>query len=334
MSLAARDGLPGALEPVPGLAARSVLTLRHHDPEAVAGVLDLAARLKAVRGPWPPWLAGRTVGMIFERPSTRTRVAFEAGVGRLGGQAVSLSPRDMQLGRGEAIEDTALVLSRLVDAIVLRTGPHEKLVELDDHAAVPVVNALTYDHHPCQALADAQTLAERFGALGGLRVGYLGDGNNCCASLVVIAAHTGLRLVCACPPGYEPPAELVAWADAAASERGGAVTVTADPAEAVAGARALYTDTWVSMGDEEREAERVRALTPYRLDAARLEAAAPDAVAMHPLPAHHEQEITYEVLHGPRSAVWDQAENRMHTQASLLAHILAPGDGGTGAPVV
>jgi ornithine carbamoyltransferase len=333
VSASADAGLPSAVDPVPGLAGRSVLTLRHHDPEAVAAVLDLSARLKARRGPWPGWLAGRTVGMIFERPSTRTRVAFEAGVGRLGGQAVSLSPRDMQLGRGEAIEDTALVLSRLVDAIVLRTGPHEKLVELDQHAAVPVVNALTYDHHPCQALADAQTLAERFGPLPGLRVGYLGDGNNCCASLIVIAGHTGLRLACACPPGYEPPRDLVAWADGAARERGGGVTVTADPAAAAAGARALYTDTWVSMGDEEREAERVRVLTPYRLDAARLDAAAPDAVAMHPLPAHHEQEITYEVLHGPRSAAWDQAENRMHTQAALLAHILATGNGRAGGGV-
>jgi ornithine carbamoyltransferase len=286
-------------------------------------VLELAGRLKRMDGAWPPWLSGRIVGLIFERPSTRTRVAFESGVARLGGRTIYLSARDMQLGRGEALEDTAMVMSRLVDAIVLRTGPHDKVRQLARHSDVPVVNALTYEHHPCQALADALTLTERFGALPGLPVAYLGDGNNCCASLMVIAGHTGLRLSCACPPGYEPDPEVLAWADAAAAALGGGVRVIADAEEAVRGARALYTDTWVSMGDEEHEAERVRSLTPYRLDAAMLALAAPDAVAMHPLPAHHEQEITYEVLHGPRSAAWDQAENRMHTQAALLAHVLA-----------
>jgi len=308
--------------PHPALAGRSVLTLRHHPPDAVAAVLDLAAELKAANGGWPPWLEGRVVGLIFERPSTRTRVAFESGIGRLGGQTIHLSARDMQLGRGEAIEDTALVLSRLVDAIVLRTGPHEKIEELSQHASVPVVNALTYEHHPCQALADVMTLRERFGELSGLRVGYLGDGNNCCVSLMVLAARTGLDLVVASPAGFEPPDELVAWADAEARALGGGLRAVRDPHEAAEGARALYTDTWVSMGDEEHEAERVRALTPYRLDAALLERAEPDAVAMHPLPAHHEQEISYAVLHGPRSAAWDQAENRMHTQAALLVHLL------------
>ena len=299
-----------------------MLTLRHHPPDAVAAVLDLAAELKANRGEWPPWLAGRVVGLIFERPSTRTRVAFESGIGRLGGQSIHLSARDMQLGRGEALQDTALVLSRLVDAIVLRTGPHEKIEELARHASVPVVNALTYEHHPCQALADAMTLRERFGSLPGLRIAYLGDGNNCCVSLMVIAARTGLEVVAACPAGYDPPPEVVAWADAEAAALGGGVRVVRDAAEAAAGARALYTDTWVSMGDEEHEAERVRALGPYALDQALLDRAAPDAVAMHPLPAHHEQEIPYAVLHGPRSAAWDQAENRMHTQAALLVHLL------------
>jgi ornithine carbamoyltransferase len=300
-----------------------VLTLRHHPPDAVAAVLDLAAELKADPGPWPPWLEGRVVGLIFERPSTRTRVAFESGIGRLGGQTIHLSARDMQLGRGEAMEDTALVLSRLVDAIVLRTGPHEKIAELSHHATVPVVNALTYEHHPCQALADALTLRERFGALPGVRVGYLGDGNNCCVSLMIVGARTGLDVVVASPEGYEPPAEVVAWADAEARALGGGVRVVRRPAEAAQGAQALYTDTWVSMGDEEREAERIRALTAYKLDDALLDRAAPGAVAMHPLPAHHEQEISYAVLHGPRSVAWDQAENRMHTQAALLAQLLA-----------
>ncbi len=312
-----------AFTPDPALAGRSVLTLRHHPPEAVAAVLDLADELKAAPGAeWPQLLAGRVIALIFERPSTRTRVSFAAGIARLGGTGLVLSAGDLQLGRGETIEDTAKVMGRWVDAIVLRTGPHATLEELDRHAGVPVVNGLTYAHHPCQALADAQTIRERFGDLAGLPVAYLGDGNNCCVSLMIVGALTGMRVTAGCPPGFRPDPEVVAWADAAARERGGWARVVDDPREAVAGAHALYTDTWVSMGDEESEAERIAALEPYRVDDALMDAAAPDAVAMHCLPAHHGHEITYEVLHGPRSAAWDQAENRLHAQAALLAHIL------------
>jgi ornithine carbamoyltransferase len=232
-----------------------------------------------------------------------------------------LSAGDLQLGRGETIEDTARVLGRMVDAIVLRTGPHASLEELDRYAGVPVINGLTYSHHPCQALADAQTLAERFGDLSGLRVAWLGDGNNCCASLMIVGALTGMRVTAACPAGYAPDPEIVAWADATARERGGWARVTHDPREAVDDARGLYTDTWVSMGDEASREERLRALEPYRIDDALLDAAAAGAVALHCLPAHAGEEITDEVLHGPRSAVWDQAENRMHAQAALLAHV-------------
>ena len=307
----------------PALAGRSLLTLRHHPPDAVAAVLDLAAELKAARRTgWPPWLAGKVVALMFDRPSTRTRISFESGVARLGGASLFLSPRDMQLGRGEPIQDTAKVMSRLVDLIVVRTGAHSRIEELDGASSVPVVNGLTYEHHPCQALADAQTLRERFGPLEGLEIAYVGDGNNCCVSLAVVAAKTGMRLTCACPPGYLPPPELIAWADAEAAALGGSVRLVVNPREAAAGARALYTDTWVSMGDEEREQERLAALEPYRIDEALLSLAAPDAVAMHPLPAHHGQEITTDVLHGPRSAAWDQAENRMHAQAALMVHIL------------
>ncbi len=309
--------------PHPAMAGRSVLTLRHHPPEAVAAVLDLADELKAGdRGAWPALLSGRVVALIFERPSTRTRVSFAAGIARLGGTGLALSSGDLQLGRGETVEDTAKVMGRWCDAVVLRTGPHATLEELDRHSGVPVVNGLTYEHHPCQALADAQTIRERFGALGGLRVAYLGDGNNVCASLMIVGALTGMRVTAACPPGYRPDPEVVAWADAAARERDGWARVVDDPREAAAGARALYTDTWVSMGDEQGEAERIAALEPFRVNDALMDAAAPDAVAMHCLPAHHGHEITYEVLHGPRSAAWDQAENRMHAQAALLAHIL------------
>ncbi|MGD9694990.1 MAG: ornithine carbamoyltransferase [Thermoleophilia bacterium] len=309
--------------PHPDIAGRSVLTLRHHSPEGVAAVLEFASTLRATRAAgWDPLLAGRVVGLVFERPSTRTRVSFAAGIARLGGTGLVLSAGDLQLGRGETVEDTAMVLGRMLDALVLRTGPHATIEELDRHAGVPVVNGLTYEHHPCQALADAQTLRERFGDLAGLRVAYLGDGNNCCVSLMIVGALTGMRVTAGCPEGYLPDPEIVAWADAAARERGGWARVTGDPREAVADARGLYTDTWVSMGDEGTEAARRAALGPYRVDDALLDAAAPDAVALHCLPAHAGDEITYEVLHGPRSAVWDQAENRVYAQASLLAHIL------------
>ena len=303
------------------IRGRSVLTLRHHDPDGIAAVLATAARLKADRD-WPSALAGRVIALIFEKPSTRTRVSFESGIARLGGDSLVLSGRDMQMGRGETIEDTARVLSRMVDAIVIRTGPHATIAELDRAADVPVINALTYDHHPCQALADAQTLAERFGDLAGLPVAWVGDGNNVCTSLMIVAGLTGLRLTCGCPEGYEPDGEVMAWADGAARDRGGSVTGARDPAAAVADARAIYTDTWVSMGDEQAAAQRRAALEPYRVDDALLDAAGPDAVLMHCLPAHHGEEVTRDLLHGPRSAVWDQAENRMHAQAALLAHIL------------
>ena len=310
--------------PIPDLAGRSVLTLRHHSAQAITAVLDLSHELRATPwASWPDWLPKRTVGLIFERPSTRTRVAFETGVGRLGGQSIHLSARDMQLGRGEALEDTALILSGMLDALVLRTGPHEKLVDLARFASIPVVNALTYEHHPCQGLADLMTLQEVFGDVRGLPVAYVGDGNNCCISLVVVGAKLGLDVTCACPEGFEPNPEIIAWANETSGALGGGVRVVRDAAEAAEGVRAIYTDTWVSMGDEEKEAERIRTFTPYRVDTALMDRAASDAIAMHPLPAHHEEEITYEVLHGPRSVAWQQGHNRLYTQAALMAHILA-----------
>jgi ornithine carbamoyltransferase len=309
--------------PHPALAGRSLLTLRNHPPEAVTAILDLADRLKAGRGPWPHLLADRVIALIFERPSTRTRVSFVSGIARLGGTSMVLSPSDMQLGRGETIEDTAKVLGRMADAIMLRTGPHATLLELDRHAGVPVINGLTYEHHPCQALADIQTLRERFGDLRGLEVAYLGDGNNVCVSLMTAGALMGMAVTAACPEGFAPDPSFVEWADGVARAHGGSARVVGDPLEAAAGARALYTDTWTSMGDEGGEDERRAVFAPFRIDDALLSRAADDAVVLHCLPAHHGEEITYEVLHGPRSAVWDQAENRMHAQAALLAHTLA-----------
>jgi ornithine carbamoyltransferase len=307
--------------PHPSLAGRSVLSLMNHPSDAVRAVLDLAAVLKAAPQ-WPAVLAGRSVALIFEQPSTRTRVSFEVGIARLGGHPVVLAGRDMQLGRGESIEDTARVLSRFVDAIVIRTVDHQKVATLARHADVPVINALTHDHHPCQGLADLMTIRERFGDPAGLRAAYVGDGNNCCHSLMVAGAHTGMEVVAGCPEGYLPDPEVVARADGIARARGGGVSVVTDPGDAVAGAHAVYTDVWVSMGDEEEEAERLRVFAPYRVDEALMDRAAPDAIALHPLPAHDGLEITRAVYHGPRSAVWDEAENRLHVQAALLMHVL------------
>lgn len=316
--------LPGGIEPHAAVRGRSILTLMEVPHEGVEAVLHTAAALASLRRPqWPGLLDGRMIGLIFERPSTRTRVSFEVGVSHLGGHPVVLAGRDMQMGRGESIRDTALVLSRMLDAIVLRTGPHETIEELAAHATIPVINSLTYAHHPCQGLADVLTLRQRFGEERHLRAAYVGDGNNCCLSLMVAGALTGMQVVAACPPGYEPDPAVVAWADAAGRPLGGGASVVTDPRVAVADARAIYTDTWVSMGDEEDGDRRRRDLEPYRIDEALLSAAAPDAVVMHPLPAHHGEEVAEGILYGPRSAVWDQAENRINAQAALLAHILA-----------
>jgi ornithine carbamoyltransferase len=307
--------------PHPAVSGRSLLSLMNHPADAVRDILDLADQLKA-SDEWPQALAGKSVALIFEQPSTRTRVSFEVGIARLGGHPVVLAGRDMQLGRGETIEDTAMVLSRFVDAIVIRTVDHAKVAALAGHADVPVINALTHDHHPCQGLADVMTIRERFGQLAGVRAAYLGDGNNCCHSLMVAGALTGMEVVAGCPDGYLPDPEVVARADAMARERGGFVRVVTDPREAVSGARAVYTDVWVSMGDEDEEAERLRIFAPYRVDESLMDIAAPDAIALHPLPAHDGLEITRAVYHGPRSAVWDEAENRLHVQAALLMNIL------------
>ncbi|MCO5316314.1 MAG: ornithine carbamoyltransferase [Solirubrobacterales bacterium] len=257
-------------------------------------------------------LAGRSVALIFEQPSTRTRISFEVGVAELGGTPVVLRGDEMQLSRGESVEDTARVLSRFVHAIVIRSGSHENVVTLAGHASVPVVNALTPASHPCQALADLQTLRQRFGRLEGLKIAYVGDGNNVAHSLAVAGSLAGVEVAIAAPDGYQLPEDTPA-------------ELTDDPLEAVRGADAIYGDVWVSMGDEESADRRRADLTPYRIDAALLDAAGPEAIVMHCLPAHPGEEITAEVLYGERSAVWDQAENRLHAQKALLEHLLSRG---------
>jgi ornithine carbamoyltransferase len=274
-------------------------------------LLDRAAALKAGRrqGLGSDALAGRSIALVFEKPSTRTRISFEVGVAELGATPLVLREGELQLSRGESIGDTARVLSRYVDAIVIRSGSHEAVAELAAAAEVPVVNALTPLHHPCQALADLLTLRERCGDLAGLRLAYVGDGNNVARSLAIAGELAGVEVVVAAPPGYQ-------------LEPGHEAKLTADPRDAAAGADALYTDVWVSMGDE-AEAERRRAdLAPFRIDADLLAAAKETAVVLHCLPAHPGEEITAEVLYGGRSAVWDQAENRLHTQKALLEMLL------------
>ena len=287
---------------------RHLLTGTELDRGELLALLDRADALKAAPLSSRA-LEGRSVALIFERPSTRTRLSFEAGVFELGGQPVVLRPGEMHLSRGESLGDTARVLSRHMAAIGVRTGPDSFLQELAADATVPVFNMLTAGHHPCQALGDLMTLREQFGRLEGLRLAYVGDGNNVARSLALIGALAGVEVAVASPAGHT----LTGAPDA---------QLTDDPAEAVAGAHAVYADVWVSMGDEDTAAERRAALAPYRLDDALLDLAAPDAIALHCLPAHPGEEITPEVLYGARQRIWKQAENRRHAQKSLLEHLV------------
>jgi ornithine carbamoyltransferase len=277
-------------------------------------LLDRAAELKAGRrqGVGRDSLTGRSVGLVFEKPSTRTRISFDVGVAELGAHGVMLRGDELQLSRGESVADTARVLSRFVDAIVIRSGSHETVAGLAEAAEVPVVNALTPLHHPCQALADLLTMRERFGDLRGLRLAYVGDGNNVARSLAILGELAGVEVVVAAPPGYQ-------------LEEGHEVKLTGDPRAAAAEADALYTDVWVSMGDETESERRRSDLAPFQLDADLLAVAKDGAIVLHCLPAHPGEEITAEVLYGEQSAVWDQAENRLHAQKALLEMLLADG---------
>jgi ornithine carbamoyltransferase len=306
------------MEPTP-LRGRDYLTVDDLTAAELERVLDLADRLKAMQRARRPHrlLPERSLAMIFERASTRTRVSFEVGMHQLGGSAVPLTASQTQLDRGESLADTGRVLSRYVDVIVFRTGPHERVAELAAAADIPVVNALTERHHPCQALADVQTLRERLGPLDGKRLAWFGDGdNNVCRSLTTAATMLGMTVAIAAPEGYRPSAE-----DLASS--GGEVSLADDPAEAAVGAHALVTDVWASMGQEEEREQRLRDLEPYRVDATLAAAADAEHVILHCLPAHPGEEIAGDVLYGPHSAVWDEAENRLHTQKALLAMLVA-----------
>jgi len=306
------------------LKGRDLLRVNDWAPDELLFVLELADRLKARQREHIDHrhLEGRTLGMIFQKPSTRTRVSFEAGMFHLGGTALYLAAGDLQLGRGETIKDTARVLSRYLDGIMIRTFAQADVDELAAHADIPVINGLTDEFHPCQALADVMTIRERLGEFDGVRVAYLGDGNNVCHSLMVACAKLGMDFVAATPEGYEPDETVVGWAREAAEASGGSVEVAHDPRAAAQGADVLYTDVWTSMGQEEERDRRVRDLEAYRIDEGLVALASERAIVLHCLPAHYGEEITEEVLYGPRSAVWDQAENRLHSQKALLASVI------------
>jgi ornithine carbamoyltransferase len=306
------------------LKGRDFLRVKDWAPDELLSVLDLADRLKARQreGIEHRHLEGRTLGMIFQKPSTRTRVSFEVGMFQLGGSALYLAAGDLQLGRGETIKDTAHVLSRYLDGIMIRTFAQSDVDELAEHADVPVINGLTDEFHPCQALADVMTIRERLGGLEGIRVAYLGDGNNVCHSLMVACGKLGMDFVAATPEGYDPDPEVVVWAHEAAAASGGSIDLVREPRRAAEGAEVLYTDVWTSMGQEGEHQRRLQDLEPYRIDERMMSLASERAIVLHCLPAHYGEEITEEVLYSDRSAVWDQAENRLHAQKGLMALII------------
>jgi ornithine carbamoyltransferase len=306
------------------LKGRSFTRVAAWSRDELQTLLDLADELKVERGRRRELrvLPGRTIGLIFHKPSTRTRVAFEVGIAELGGMALFLPASELQLARGESYRDTALVLSRFLSALMIRTYDQAEVEEFAEHASIPVINGLTDLAHPLQALADAMTLRERFGTLDGVRLAYVGDGNNVCNSLMRIAARLGMHFAAATPPGYEPDEAIVAGAGDDARAAGGSVELTTDPREATRGAHAVYTDVWTSMGQEDDRERRLRDLAPYRIDGELLALADPDGVAMHCLPAHVGEEIAADVLYGPRCLAWEQAENRLHTQKALMALVI------------
>ena len=307
------DDVPPKPSPLSG---RDCLTLAEFSPDEVALILDEAVKIKALqksRIPYRP-LRGRTLAMVFQKPSNRTRVSFEVGMYQLGGHALSLSPQEIQMGKRETPSDTGRVLARYIDAIMVRTFDHEELEELAGAADVPVVNGLSDTHHPCQALADLLTVREEFGTLEGVKIAYAGDGNNVAHSLAIACALTGAELAIAHPEGHGPDPEVVETA----GRLGATPLLTQDPGEAASGARVVYTDVWASMGQEAEAAERREKFAAFQVNEGLMDQAAEDAIFLHCLPAHRGEDVTAGVIDGPWSRVFDQAENRLHAQKALL----------------
>lgn len=304
------------------MSTKGFLTIDQLSPDELLEIMELSAKAKKNRASWSQRLAGRHIALIFEKPSTRTRVSFEVAVTGMGAHAIVLRGDELQLGRGETIEDTGRVLSRYVDAIVVRTFGQDRLERLAAAASVPVINALSDFEHPCQALADLLTIKESFGDLAGISLAYLGDGNNVAHSLMLGGASLGMDVRVACPRGYDPFPQVIERSMEIAASNGGKVAVTEVVAEAAHEARVLYTDVWASMGQESSADARKEAFARYQLNQDVVALAADDVIVMHCLPAHRGEEISADVLDGPRSVVWEQAENRLYTQMALLGWIL------------
>ncbi|EHQ87514.1 ornithine carbamoyltransferase [Desulfosporosinus youngiae] len=303
---------------------RDFISLHDYNQDELSYILDVAKDLKAEQkaGRPHPILQGKTLGMVFTKSSTRTRVSFEVGMYQLGGHALFLSGRDIQLGRGEPISDTARVLSRMVDGIMIRTFSHQEVLELAEFATIPIINGLTDLLHPCQVLADLMTIQEHKGRLEGLKLAYVGDGNNMAHSLMYGGAKMGLHVVIASPQGYKPDPLIVAAAQADAKQNGGLVEIVDDPSEAVKGADVLYTDVWASMGQEAEANERMAAFKGYQINSNSLKLANQSAIVLHCLPAHRGEEITEDVIEGPQSVVFDESENRLHAQKAIMALVI------------
>jgi ornithine carbamoyltransferase len=303
---------------------RDFLAINNVSPAELEYIIDVAADLKArlKAGEPHPYLAGKALGMIFRKSSTRTRVSFEVGMYQLGGYPLFLSSQDIQLGRGEPISDTARTLSRYLNGIMIRTFDQEEVEALARYAEIPVINGLTDLHHPTQAVADMLTIKEHKGQLQGLKLGFVGDGNNVVHSLIEAGAKLGMKVFAACPPGYEPDAAIVRQAEAEATATGAEIHIIRDPREAAENADALYTDVWASMGQEAEQKQRERVFANYQVNGELLKLAKPDAVVLHCLPAHRGEEISEEVIEGPQSVVFDEAENRLHAHKALLALLL------------
>lgn len=304
---------------------RDFLSLYDYTPEEISYLIEVAMDLKYKQknGIPHPYLAGKTLGMIFQKSSTRTRVSFEVGMYQLGGLALFLSANDLQIGRGEAVKDTARVLSRYVDGIMIRTYSHEEVLELAEYADIPVINGLTDLLHPCQVLADLMTIKEYKGQLAGLKLAYVGDGNNMAHSLMYGGAKMGMNVVISSPSGYTPDETVTKQATAVAAETGGSIAITSSIQEAAKDADVIYTDVWASMGQEAEAAERKKVFASYQVNNELLKLAKSDVIVLHCLPAHRGEEITDEVIDGPHSVVFDEAENRLHAQKAIMALLMA-----------
>ncbi len=313
------------MEPISDqMRGRDLLSLHDFTPGEIEQILDLADVLKAKqkRGEPHPYLQGKSLGLIFQKSSTRTRISFEVGMYQLGGKSLFLSSRDIQLGRGESVADTARVLSRYLDGIMIRTFAQEDVEELAQYADIPVINGLTDLLHPCQVLADLQTIRERKGKLAGLKLAFVGDGNNMAHSLLFGCAKTGMHIAVASPPGYKPREDIVQLAQEDAQQTGASIAIFDHPQEAVAGADVVVTDVWTSMGQEAEQEERLKSFAGYQVNEKLMELAARDYLFLHCLPAHRGEEVSTAVIDGPHGAVWDEAENRLHAQKAVLALLL------------